>query len=154
MALHPDFPVVTGSYQLTDEWSLTLPDRFNRRIEDGSLVLWRDQLTFWIIAWNNNDGESLDERLSSILAIASPHREAEQIERASSLIRLTYELPEEDTSRTPPSYKAISGYVIGRSGHLQMSASFDTPAARSAAYQVIHSAQELPNKSLERTREG
>jgi hypothetical protein len=139
--LHPDFPVVTGDYQLTENWRLVLPDRFNRRFEDDSLVLWRPQLTFWAIAWNNDHDETMDARLAAILAAASPHRHAEQVERTPSLVRLTYELPEEDHSRTPSEYTAISAYVIGSIGQLQLSAYFDSPEARSVAYQVIHSVQ-------------
>lgn len=39
--LHPDFPVVEGRYRLTREWELELSGKFNRRIEDGNMVLWR-----------------------------------------------------------------------------------------------------------------
>lgn len=139
--LHPDFPVVSGDYQLTESWRLVLPDRFNRRFENDSLVLWRPQLTFWAIAWNNDHDSSMETRLASILAAASPRRGAEQIERTPTLIRVTYELPEEDRSRTPAEYASISAYVISLTGHLQLSAYFDSPAARSVAYQVIHSVQ-------------
>jgi hypothetical protein len=139
--LHPDFPVVSGDYQLTENWRLVLPDRFNRRFEDDSLVLWRPQLTFWAIAWNNDHEKTMEATLATTLAAASPHRREEQIERTSSLIRLTYELPEEDLSRTPAEYTSISAYVISRTGHLQLSAYFDSPVARTMAYQVIHSVQ-------------
>ena len=139
--LHPDFPVVTGDYQLTADWRLVLPDQFNRRFEDDSLVLWRPQLTFWAIAWNNDHDSSMETRLASMLSAASPQRRAEQIERTSSLIRLTYELPEEDPSRIPAENASISAYVISQNGHLQLSAYFDSPNARSVAYRVIHSVQ-------------
>ena len=33
-----DFSMVSGQYQITDEWSLNLPAQFNRKIEDGLLV--------------------------------------------------------------------------------------------------------------------
>jgi len=133
--------VVTGDYQLIETWRVMLPDQFNRRFEDDSLVLWRPQLTFWVVAWGNDRASSMEARLASILSAASPHRAAEQIERTSSLIRLTYELPEEDPSRSPSAYTSISAYVIGPTGHLQISAYFDSSAARTVAYQVIHSVQ-------------
>jgi len=140
VVLHPDFPVVTGGYQITKTWRLDLPEQFNRRFEDDSLVLWRPQLTFWAIAWNNDYDSSMEARLASILDAASPHRTAEQIERTATLIRLTYELSEGDPSRTSI-YTSISAYAIGRTGDLQLSAYCDSPAARSLAYQVIHSVQ-------------
>ncbi|MBY0399493.1 hypothetical protein K2X89_04310 [Myxococcota bacterium] len=49
--LHPDYPVVEGRVQMTREWSVELPQRFNRRIDDGSLVLWRPGLTIWTNIW-------------------------------------------------------------------------------------------------------
>jgi hypothetical protein len=145
VSLHPDFPIVTGNYQLTDQWWLDLPDRFNRRIEDGSLVLWRPELTFWAIAWGNDLGASQEERLASILESADPGRKDVQVERTPSLTRLTYELYEEDSSRSPSSYTSISGYVLSNDGELQISAYCDTPAARSLAYRVLHSAAVRPN---------
>ncbi len=35
MDLNSDCPIVEGPYQLTDEWSISLPSYFNRRTEDG-----------------------------------------------------------------------------------------------------------------------
>jgi hypothetical protein len=139
MSLHPDYPIVTGQYQMTDEWTVMLPEKFNRRIEEGSLVLWRPALTFWIAVWGNDRNASTDERLASILETASDLRSDQQIERAGDVVRLTYELPEEDTSRPKPVYRSISGYVISAPGHVQISAYFDTPIARTLGYEVIHS---------------
>lgn len=143
MSLHPDYPIVTGSYQMTDEWAVTLPDEFNRRIEDGSLVLWRPTLTFWISIWGNDKDTSEEKRLASILETASDLRGEQQIERTDKLLRLTYELPEEDRSRPKAAYKSISGYAIAPIGHVQISAYFDTPAARTLGYKIIHSVRNV-----------
>ena len=143
MSLHPDYPVVRGSYQMTDEWAVTLPDEFNRRIKDGSLVLWRPTLTFWVTVWGNDKGTSEEKRLTSILEAASDLRSEQQIERTDKLVRLTYELPEEDRSRPKSVYKSISGYVIAPIGHVQISAYFDTPAARTLGYKIIHSVRNV-----------
>ena len=143
MNLHPDYPIVSGLLQMTAEWMVSLPETFNRRTEDGDLVLWRPALTFWIAAWGNDRGSSKDERLASTLQTASECRGEEQIERTAELIRLTYELPEEDPDRAVRTYKSISGYIFSESGELQISAFFDTPAARSIGYQVIHSVRNV-----------
>ena len=137
--MHPDYPVVTGDYQMTKEWWVVLPEKFNRRVEEGDLVLWRPALTFWMVVWGNDSNETTDQRLSSILSSASELRSDQQVDDSNGLIRLTYELPEEDSDRTPAEYKSISGYVIGPSSHVQISAYFDSPAARTLGYQVIHS---------------
>ena len=139
MSLHPDYPVVTGSHRLTDEWSVVLPEEFNRRVEDGDLVLWRPALTFWIAIWGHDGGESPEQCLESILETASDLRSEQQIERTEKLIRLTYELPEEDASRPRAAYKSISGYVISAVGHVQISAYFDTPGARTLGYKLLQS---------------
>lgn len=139
MSLHPDYPIVTGNYKMTDEWAVTLPVDFNRRIEDGSLVLWRPALTFWVTIWGNDKGTSEENRLASILETASDLRGEQQIERTDNLVLLTYELPEEDRSRQNSVYKSISGYVIASIGHVQISAYFDTPEAKIIGYKTIHS---------------
>ena len=143
MPLHPDYPIVTGNYQMTDEWSVALPEEFNRRIEDGSLVLWRPALTFWITIWGNDKGTSEEKRLASILETASDLRNEQQIERTEKLVLLTYELPDEDPSRPQSSYNSISGYVIAPFGHVQVSAYFATPAARTLGYKIVHSVQNV-----------
>lgn len=139
MALHPDYPVVSGSYQMTDEWSTTLPEDFNRRIEDGSLVLWRPELTFWINVWGVKDNASLEERLKGILERANPQRMEQQVERLPAILRLTYEIPEHDAARRVPDYTSISGYVLAPASQVQISAYYDSASARRLAYQVIHS---------------
>jgi hypothetical protein len=60
----PGFPIVEGDYALTARWSLYLPEKFARRLEDGSLVLWRHGLTIWLAAWNNDRAESQAQRLA------------------------------------------------------------------------------------------
>lgn len=139
MPLHPDYPVVTGDYRMTEEWSLVLPEKFNRRVEDGDLVLWRPALTLWIAVWGNDNNESMEQRLRSSLATANEFRNHQQIEESGDLVRLTYELPEEDQDRAPAEYKSISGYVFGLSGQVDISACFDNSVARTLGYQVIHS---------------
>ena len=124
--LHPDYPVVTGDYLLTKGWRVTLRDAFNRRIEDGSLVLWRPDLTFWFNIWNNDGQTSVDAVLERLLADASAERSEEQIEQSAAMARLSYALPDE-----------INGFVIVPAGYLQVSAYYDTPEARTLAYDII-----------------
>ena len=142
MTLHPDYPVVSGSYQMTDEWLVELPTELNRRVEDGDLVLWRPGLTFWIAIWNSNE-ESQDERVSQILETANPARTDQQLTRDGALTWLTYELIESDPERNQDVYGSISGHVLSRTESVQISAYFDTPEARSLGYQVIHSVRNV-----------
>ena len=61
MSLHPAFPIVEGNYRLTREWTIDLPGKFNRRIEDDDLVIWRPGLTFWIAIWGLEAGKTPEE---------------------------------------------------------------------------------------------
>ncbi|MES3024061.1 MAG: hypothetical protein V4857_21045 [Pseudomonadota bacterium] len=137
--LHPDYPVVTGDYLLTAGWRLVLPEKFNRRIEDGSLVLWMPELTFWINAWNNDQQISVDEQLALILTSVSPERRDERIEKSATATRLSYELAEEDPDASSAECHSVCAYVISARGYLQISAYFDSPPARALAYKIIAS---------------
>src|SRR4051812_32436765 len=70
----PGFPLVQGDHALTATWSIHLREQFARRVEDGSLVLWRPGLTLWLVAWGNDNNETQDERLAWIKDKASPAR--------------------------------------------------------------------------------
>ena len=140
--MNPDFPIVSGDFAMPNAWSLTLPVEFNRRIEDGSLVLWTEDLTFWINVWNNDANMSMQEQAERILKDASPGRRDEQIERGDTLLRLTYELDEDDPERTMPACSSISAHVMSAKGLVQISAYFDTDEARLLGYQVIHSVRQ------------
>lgn len=132
--LHPDFPVVSGDYLMTKGWRVALPEQFNRRIEDGSLVLWRPELTFWINVWQGERVVSIDEVLERLLAGASAERTDEQVERTPAMNRLTYELAEDG-----PDSNSVNGYVIFPSGYVQVAACYDSPQARALAYGIIKS---------------
>lgn len=142
--LHPDFPVVEGRLRLTREWEIDLPGKFNRRVEDGNLVVWQPGLTFWIAVWKVNG--TPEETLQEILGDAAPSRLDEKIERTGDVIRLTYRLVEHDPERTPPAYTSISGYVLVPSSELQITGYCDHPQQEKAALQVIASAQYRPGE--------
>jgi hypothetical protein len=136
--LNPDFPIVDGDYHLTSGWHIVLPHPFNRRIEDGSLVLWTGELTFWFNVWNNERKASVDELLASIRQHVSPERNAEKVERTETLTRLTYELDEPDPE-SGEAHPSVNGYVIAPSGYVQVSAYYESPFARILAERMIAS---------------
>lgn len=130
----PGFPVVEGDHRLTDTWSIHLPERFARRIEEGSLVLWRPGLTIWLTAWNNDKGESRAKRLASIKKSASKKRYAEKVDRADAVTRYSYRLRDENEDGE---VESVYGFVIGDGGHLQLSIYFDDPADEAEARQLV-----------------
>lgn len=144
MKLHPDFPVIDGRYRLTATWELELPEPFNRRMEEGDMVIWRPGLTFWIAVWGAQPDQTIEATLAWILEDASPSRSHQKIDRSEDLLRLTYELAERDPDRTPTDYVSISGYVIAPVGHVQITAYCDTPDAQRTGRDVIASVRVTP----------
>src|SRR5262245_22007127 len=137
MSLHPDFPIVEGNYRLTREWTVALPGKFNRRIEDDGMCVWRPGLTFWIAVWGSEAGKTPDETLAWTLQDASPHRTDEKVDRDGGLLRLTYRLREHDPERNPASCIGIYGYVFSASGHVQIAGYCDSAEAEAMAEEVI-----------------
>src|SRR5262245_44455383 len=93
-ALNPNFPVVEGKYQITKEWSISLPGKFNRRFEDNSLVIWRPGLTAWIVVWNNNKMESAKQRCEYFRKEINPDAFALEERTDGPILRFSYRLTE------------------------------------------------------------
>ena len=70
--LHPDYPIMEGKYRMTADWSVTLNQPHNRRIEDGSLVIWRPGFTVWVNVWGNDNNQTIEERVKRIQSDVSP----------------------------------------------------------------------------------
>lgn len=120
--LHPDFPIVEGRFQLTDNWSVTLEQKYNRRSEDGSLVLWRPGVTIWTVVWKLKDQESVADRYRSLKDDISPQAVDLVEETDGALLRLAYRLNEESDDAREPAFYC---FAVGPSGHVQMAIYFD-----------------------------
>ena len=134
----PGFPLVEGDYALTETWALHLPDEFARRVEDGSLVLWRPGLTIWLAAWGNDNSESQAQRLNLIKRDASPERFAEAESKAKQVTRYRYRLRDENENSP---LESLSAFILNDDGLLQMAVYFDDPndeaKARALAESVV-----------------
>ena len=135
--LHPDFPVVSGRYALTNEWSVELPIEFNRRIEEGSLVLWRPRFTIWINVWNNDHGESTESRMSWMKAGRSPDARDIEEDVGGGFGRISYRLAEDGV-------EALYGLVVAESGHLQLALYFDDESDVAMARDILDSVEGPP----------
>jgi len=137
--LHLNFPVVEGKYQMTKRWSITLPDRFNRRVETGDLVIWRPGFTIWVSALNNDKSESKEDRLERLRNDVSP--DAFDVEDVSeeAVLRLRYRLNEESEDRR---LAAFYGFVVGVNGHIQLGVYFDDEGDVEKAKQIWLSVKE------------
>jgi hypothetical protein len=118
----PEFPVVSGEYRMTEEWSILLSGEFKRRFEDDSLVLWRSGLTAWVMVWGNDYSESPSVRLEHVRADSSPERFDEVVEEDGGILRYAYRLQEEAHDDR---VSAFYGFAFGESGHVQMAIYFD-----------------------------
>ena len=141
--LDPEFPIVEGHYQMTKEWSVDLPSKFNRRFEERDLVIWKPGFTIWTTVWNNDKSESPDERLAWIKDDSSPNAFDAVTEASNGLLRYSYRLKENsDDDRLPAFYC----YAIGKAGHVQIAIYFDSPPDLSAAQAIWRSLTEIPEE--------
>ncbi len=132
----PGFPLVDGRFALSKNWMLVLPAQYARRVEDGSLVLWRPGITLWINAWGNDRGESQAARLASMTAgISTAARDIQQA-TADRVTRFSYLLTEDGQ-------EALYGFAFSDAGHLQMAIYFDDPADAATAREIALSVTAL-----------
>lgn len=120
--LHPDFPVISGDYQMTKNWCVTLPGEFNRRIEEGDLVIWRPGMTIWTAVWGNDENKSKEECLSWIKEDISEDAFDISELRENDLLRFKYRLIEESEDERVPAFYC---FAVGDSGYVQMAIYFD-----------------------------
>jgi len=130
--LNNDYPIVEGEYQLTEQWSLKLPDKFNRRTEDGSLVLWKEGLTLWINIWGNDNNLSPKDQIDSIKKDISTSAYDLKDEASGNKYKLTYRLDEPDRFAT-------YGFVAGESGYVQIAIYYDDEQNCQLANTIIDS---------------
>ena len=122
--LHPGFPIVEGRYQMTDNWSVTLEQKYNRRLEDGSLVLWRPGVTIWMVVWNLKGAETSVDRYRSLKGDISPKAQDLVEEADGTVLKLAYRLNEESHDAREPAFYC---FAVGPSCHVQMAIYFDDP---------------------------
>lgn len=130
----PGFSLVQGDYVLTATWSIHLPEQFARRVEDGSLVLWRPGLTIWLVAWGNDNNQTQAERLTWMRKEASPARFDVRESVRGGVTRFSYRLRDENEDGP---VESINAYVIGDDGHLQLSVYFDDLADAAEAQTLV-----------------
>ena len=136
--LHPDFPVVKDKYQMTKNWTVVLPGAFNRRIEEGSLVLWRPGFTIWTTVWGNDHNETAEKRLDNIKQI-SDQSKFDETKLDGKVLLYSYRLHEDAEDRRVAAFYC---FAFGETGHVQMAIYFDKEDDASLANKIWHSLNE------------
>jgi hypothetical protein len=137
--LHPAFAVIEGRCAITEEWSILLPEEFNRRFDEDSLVIWHPGFTMWIIVWGNDRGEAQKSRLARIQADMSHNVfDLEQF-HDEGVLYFSYRLRETSDDRRVP---ALYGFAIGETGHVQIAIYFDQESDLGKAKAILKSLRE------------
>jgi len=128
-------PDIEGEVNFDDLWTLHLPGRFQRRIEDESLVLHRPGLTFWMLSW----GRGHDD-VQAIRSLIKDHERPEAFdvreEEVEGLWRLSYRVHE-----AAPDQRRSSLTVVIQEGSavINCSAYFDDESDLATAFAVLRS---------------
>ncbi|MCC9605572.1 DUF2185 domain-containing protein [Blastopirellula sp. JC732] len=125
--LHPDFPILEpGVFALTDRWSLDLPLRFNKRLEeDGQMVLWRPGVTIYASVWGiPEDYDSSFELLRDLTRDRDPDAFDYQELKEGKLLRIAYRLVEDHDG---VDVHALYCFVADADGYVHLSIYFDAP---------------------------
>ena len=134
--LHPKYPVIEGNYRMTADWALTLDQKYNRRIEDGSLVIWRPGFTIWTKVWGSKEGETPEQTLKGLKDGISPKATEVKEEKEGGVLRVSYRLEEESEDKRKP---AFHGFAVGPDSHVQISIYFNDEKEAAKAVQIFKS---------------
>lgn len=119
--LYPAFP---GSLQISKTWSFEVSMHLLRRLDEGSMVMWRPGFTIWMNLYSESGFRSPEDRLTSLSQNAAPSRYDEETAKDEHQIRYRYRLdePQEDGSIQS------AAYCFGFTDHeeLHLSIYFDT----------------------------
>lgn len=136
LVLSPDFPVIEGEYQITKSWSITLPDQFNRRIEDEDIVIWKPGFTIYIAVWNNDKNLSHESLFNSVTEDISPEVFDINSNENGEIRLFSYRLSEDmDDQRVAAFYC----YAVSPNGYVQSVMYFDLEKDVDDAIKILES---------------
>ena len=136
LMLHPDYPVVSGPYRLTTDWSVDLPSEVNRRVEDGSMVLWRPGLTAWISIWGNDHDRSPREQIEWLREDVSPDATEVDVRIDRTPALLSYRV---DETRPEGVVLGCYGFAASSDGYVQIAIYLDDEGDLAEASSIIES---------------
>jgi hypothetical protein len=131
--------VIEGRYQMTKEWSVVLPEKFNRRVEDGTLVIWRPGFTMWVSVWGNDKNETKKERLRQSRTRVSVQAFDLTESQHANVLLFSYRLKEAAKDNRVP---ALYAFAYGDSGHVQVGMFFNQESDLAKARAILGSLRE------------
>lgn len=150
MQLHPHFPVFEGFCPIDAAWSILLPMRLNRRVEDGSLVIWRPGFTIWASLREEDNEASKEARLASIEASKTEGAYDIVRENSDGVLRYAYRLEE---SRSDAAQPSLNAFAVTDHEYLQFGIYFDSESDVEPANSIWRSAACSTVRSKERAAE-
>jgi hypothetical protein len=117
------FPTIDGAYRLSADWEIALPGEFQRRFDDTTLVLWRPGLTARLDIRMNDRDEPKEVRVRRVQEGRPAGALDVTTETNGALIRYAFRVREAgggDVSRS-----TLHGVVVGNSGLVELTVSFD-----------------------------
>lgn len=128
----PDAIDETG---VSETWSVTLPGRFQRRIEGTSLVLWRSGLTVWVDSFATHD-EPAASVAARVREMVPPNAVDLFEEDDATSWRCAYRIVEPALDRRRP---ALQGLVVAAGSFASLSIYFDDERERARAVAIWRS---------------
>ncbi len=126
----PQFPIVSGTTRLNDEWNITLDGDYARRVEDDCLVLWNSGLTLWFDQYGNDRKQSIQARIAEWMEDVSP--DAQDMEQGIDRFSYVTQDEEDEIFR-------LNGFVFNDGGHLLIEISTDDASFMKAARKIFKS---------------
>lgn len=138
--LHPDYPIVEGEHVLNEMWHITLPEKYNRRVEEGDLVLWRPGVTMYFAAWNNENDDTVALRLGFLKDEVSSEAFDTVESVRDGVTYHSYRIVEEEV-------ESLHAFILSDRGHLQVAVYVDDIATIEAVRGVLSSIR-LPDNNV------
>lgn len=117
-------PVDVGHIKVTKNWGFNICSHMLKRIDKGSLVIWRPGFTIWLDSYDAN-GVGLDERIDRVMTYISPDRTAFLESRKGGVHKIRYHLQEVEYGKEQ---NAVYVFALTESRELHMAIYYDNPS--------------------------
>lgn len=118
-------PALPGCVRATPSWSFEASSRLLRRVEEGSLVLWRPNFTIWLNDYSDSLSTTPEKRLARIRTNISYSSRSHEYSSDGGIVRFRYFLSEECETGSPQ--QACYLFALTDTEELHLSIYYDDP---------------------------